>query len=134
MYYSFYIYVVLLPLNSWKVSVFRVFLVCIFLHSDWIRTRKTPNTDTFHAVTTVNYYPISGQSSHFIPPLKTHTEKEMKFFINDFFSKCDQILRKVWMWSHLLKKFLTENFIFCAVTYGDIVWGHIKWGYCPELG
>ena len=33
-----------------KVSVLGVFLVCIFPHSDWIRTRKTPNTDTFDAV------------------------------------------------------------------------------------
>ena len=43
------------------MSIFRIFLVCIFLHSDWIlrdtdqknkkiRTRKTSNTDTFHAV------------------------------------------------------------------------------------
>ena len=34
-----------------KVYIFGVFLVRIFPHSDWIRTRKTPNTDTFHAVT-----------------------------------------------------------------------------------
>ena len=33
-----------------------------------------------------------------------------------FFSKCDQIRRKLWICSHLLKKFLMENFIFCAVT------------------
>ena len=39
----------------------------------------------------------------------------MKFSIKDFFSKCDQILRKLRIWSHLLKKFLTENFIFSAV-------------------
>ena len=39
----------------------------------------------------------------------------MKFFIKDFFSKCGQILRKLRIWSHLLKKSLMENFIFCAV-------------------
>ena len=39
----------------------------------------------------------------------------MQFSINDFFSKCDQIRRKVRIWSHLLKKFLLENFTFCAV-------------------
>ena len=33
----------------------------------------------------------------------------------NFFSKCDQIHRKLKIWSHLLKKFLMENFIFCAV-------------------
>ena len=36
--------------TAWKVSVFGVFLVRIFPHVDWIRTTKTPNTDTFHAV------------------------------------------------------------------------------------
>ena len=25
-------------------------------------------------------------------------------FMKDFFSKCDQIPRKLWIWSHLLKK------------------------------
>ena len=39
----------------------------------------------------------------------------MKFFIQDFFSKCDQICWKLWIWSHLLKKALMENFIFSAV-------------------
>ena len=32
----------------------------------------------------------------------------------NFFSKCDQIRRKLRIWSHLLKKSLMENFIFCA--------------------
>ena len=40
---------------------------------------------------------------------------KMKFSINDFFSKCDQIPRKLGIWSHLLNKSLMENFIFCAV-------------------
>ena len=40
----------------------------------------------------------------------------MKFSVKDFFSKCDQISRKLWIWSHLLKKSLMENFIFlCSV-------------------
>ena len=42
----------------------------------------------------------------------------MKFSIRDFFSKCDQICRKLRIWSHLLKKSLTENFIFlCSGWY-----------------
>ena len=41
----------------------------------------------------------------------------MKFSIKDFFSKCDQICRKLRIWPHFLKKSLTENFIFCAVGY-----------------
>ena len=39
----------------------------------------------------------------------------MKFSIKNFFGKCEQIRSFVWTWSHLLKKSLIENFIFCAV-------------------
>ena len=39
----------------------------------------------------------------------------MKFSIKDFFSKFDQILSFLRIWSHLLKKSLMENFIFCVV-------------------
>ena len=39
----------------------------------------------------------------------------MKFSMKDFSSKCDQIRRKLRIWSHLLKKSLMENLIFCAV-------------------
>ena len=39
----------------------------------------------------------------------------MKFSINDFFNKCDQIRSFLWIWPRLLKKSLMENFIFCAV-------------------
>ena len=47
---------------------------------------------------------------------KRHTAQKIKFSIKDFFSKCDQIQRKLRIWSHLLKKALMENFIFCAVS------------------
>ena len=43
------------------------------------------------------------------------TAQKMKFFIKDFFSKCDQIRIFLWIWSYLPKKYLMENFIFCAV-------------------
>ena len=39
----------------------------------------------------------------------------MKFSIKNFFSKYDEIRRKLQIWSHLLKKSLMENFIFWAV-------------------
>ena len=39
----------------------------------------------------------------------------MKFSIKNFFSKCDQIRRKLRIRSHLVKKSLKENFILCAV-------------------
>ena len=44
-----------------------------------------------------------------------HTAQKMKFSMKNFFSKCDQIRRKLRIWSHLLKKSLMENFIFCTV-------------------
>ena len=45
------------------------------------------------------------------------TTRKIKFSIKDFFSKCDQIRWKLRIWSHLLKKYLIENFIFCAVKH-----------------
>ena len=43
------------------------------------------------------------------------TAQKMKFSIKNFFSKCDQISSFLRSCSHLLKKTLMENFIFCAV-------------------
>ena len=43
------------------------------------------------------------------------TVHKTKFSIKDFISKCNQIRSSLRIWSHLLKKFLMENFIFCAV-------------------
>ena len=43
----------------------------------------------------------------------------MKFSIADSFSKFDQIRSFMRIWSHLLKKSVMENFIFCAMTHSD---------------
>ena len=48
-----------------------------------------------------------------------HTAQKMKFSIKDFFSKCEQIRSFLRICSHLLKKSLMENFIFCAVTQNN---------------
>ena len=53
------------------------------------------------------------------------TAQKMKFSIEDFFSKCDEIRSFLRIWPHLLEKSLMENFIFCAVTFlrfFDIEW------------
>ena len=47
---SWYYLVIRSTYTAWKVSVFGVFLVRFFPHSDWIRTGKILNTDTFHEV------------------------------------------------------------------------------------
>ena len=43
------------------------------------------------------------------------TAQKMKFSTKDFFSNCDRIHSFFRIWSHLLKKSLKENFIFCGV-------------------
>ena len=44
-----------------------------------------------------------------------YTAQKIKISIKDLFSKCDQICSFLRIWSHILKKSLMENFIFCAV-------------------
>ena len=45
------------------------------------------------------------------------TAQKMKVSFNGLFSKYDQIHRKLRIWSHLLKKYLMENLIFCVVAF-----------------
>ena len=52
--------------------------------------------------------------------IKAFTRDKMKFSIKDFFSKCGQIRRKLLIWSHLQKKSLMENFIFCVVNLREM--------------
>ena len=49
------------------------------------------------------------------------TAQKMKFSIKDFFSKYDKIRDFLRIKSHLLKKSLMENFIFCAVSQVKLV-------------
>ena len=49
------------------------------------------------------------------------TAQKIKFSIKDFFSKCDQVRNFLRIWSHLLKKSLMENLIFCVVYWGKRV-------------
>ena len=58
----------------------------------------------------------NGKNSYFVTNNESSdTRQKMKFSIKYFFSKCDQIGSFLRIWSHLLKKSLIENFIFCAV-------------------
>ena len=59
-----------------------------------------------------------NSSEHIVFPVGvslSFTAQKLKFSIKDFFSKCDQIGSFQRIWSHLLKKSLMENFIFCTV-------------------
>ena len=62
------------------------------------------------------------------------TAQKMKFSIKYFLSKCDRIRSKLRIWSHLLKKSLMENFIFCAVYYWWVryVFPKVTLFYHPE--
>ena len=60
---------------------------------------------------------LTGTDTQNVSKLSTYTAQKMKFSIEDFFSKYDQIRSFLRIWSHLLKKYLMENFIFCAVIH-----------------
>ena len=51
----------------------------------------------------------------FSASLQFSTTQKMKFSNKGFFSKCDPIRSFLRIWSHLLKKSLMKNFIFCSV-------------------
>ena len=51
--------------------------------------------------------------------MKAPAAQKIKFSIK--VNKCDQIHRKLRIWSYLLKKSLTENFIFYAVALDRIL-------------
>ena len=87
------------------------------------RAKSIKNIERFRARTKTfedSYFPYSNLEETFTPQKIHH-----KFSINDFFSKCDQIRRKLRIWSHLLKKSLMENFIFCAVFMADKQSAHL---------
>ena len=66
-----------------------------------------------------SFLQICSQKLHFCVVIcwniLTSAAQKMMFSIKDFFSKCDQIRNFLRIWSHLPKKFLMKNFIFCAV-------------------
>ena len=48
---------------------------------------------------------------------KTEVFRKGYLSVKDIFSKCDQMNSFLRIWSHLLKKSLMENFIFCAIQH-----------------
>ena len=70
---------------------------------------------------------LASLNSFFLMQNITNTAQKMKFSIKDFFSKCNQIQSFLRIWSHLIKKSLMENFIFCAVKQIDGVAMGPRW-------
>ena len=66
--------------------------------------------------------------------ISSFTAQKMKFSIKEFFSKYDQIFIFLRIWSHLLKKSLMENFIFCAVIVEETLNEKmIKYSVCSNI-
>ena len=76
----------------------------------WYNIKLKKKIFRFH-VMQVKYVPTWGATDIVL----LITAQKMKFFIKNLFSKRDQIRSFLRIWSHLLKKSLMENFIFCAV-------------------
>ena len=55
--------------------------------------------------------------------------KKIKFSIKDFFSKCDQICNFLRIWSHLLRKSLMDNLIFCVMIFNK---NDTTYGFAPR--
>ena len=83
----------------------------------------------------VNGFTIFTNSLHhrFLAASLLDNAQKMKFTIKVFFSECDQIIKKLRIWSHLLKKFLMENFIFCTVTRQVVFCEKAKLIFSPKI-
>ena len=64
----------------------------------------------FVIVIIIIYTYFSRESFMSTTVISFHAAQKMKFSIKDFCSKCDQIRSFLLIWSHLLKKFLMEDF------------------------
>ena len=87
-------------INSWILSGF---LLTSFYLAEAICFLVRAVVQKYHEMSFIYNY------SHF------YTVQIIKFSIANFFSKYEQIYRKLWIWSYLLKKSLIENFNFCTV-------------------
>ena len=91
-----------------KKECFHIWLVfCSYVNQKWTSFSHIIGYNGLEIRTSISF--------DYVDITRAKTAQKMKFFIKYFFSKCDQIPRKLWIWSHLLKKSLMETFIFCAV-------------------
>ena len=87
-----------------ECDIFRILLKHVSDHS---------RNSTFSISVTV---PFRKMLKHLV-----HTAQKIKFSINDFFIKCDQTSRKLWIRSQLLEKFWIVNFIFRAPSKDETI-------------
>ena len=86
----------------------------VFFHQSFCRFNEYDRTFSWNDLTSFIHY-TTQQMTFSVKDLTSVTAQKIKFSFKDFFSKCDQIRRKLRIWSHLLKKSLMENIIFCAM-------------------
>ena len=96
------------------LSLFSLQLVNVFLRSLFKVIKEKCNSDN-RGPFPVIFPIISPGQPIWVQCCTSYTAQKMKFSIKDFFSKCDLVGSFLRIWSHLLKKFLMENIIFCAV-------------------
>ena len=77
---------------------------CICQHL-WKKTRSMKSWSCDH----------SSYFNNLLTPPNYTLQKNIKFSINDFFSKCGEIRRLWQIWPHLLKNFLMDKLFCCAV-------------------
>ena len=111
--------------SAWKISKYGVisgpYFPVFSLKIGKYKPEITSYLDTFHAVmlfsTVKNSVRKTADINYELDQLNLLFEclciaQKVKFSIKDFFSECDQIRRKTWIWSYLLKKSLMENSVF----------------------
>ena len=136
------------PDTAWKVSVFGVFLVRILPHLDWIcispysvqmrkiRTRRIPNTNTFHTVWKFQkilpqtHFSLT-ENSHFIfrnIQLKKHIHSFTLSLKTIFWKDCEfplKYLLLLWLSTYTQEKSLSYHHLvltYCWFSIGSSLW------------
>ena len=93
-----------------SLNLCQIHLLYFFLSSVFISMHGFIQAFWLHVITLYSFF-------NTIPWFDAvfNTAQKMKFFIKGFFSKCDQISSFLRIWSHLMKRSLIKNFIFCAM-------------------
>ena len=91
--------------TAWKVSIFGVFMVRIFPHLEWIRTRKTQNMDTFHTVLIPRFCQWMEIISLSFPSIMITT-----YLVTLRLSSWIQLLNTWYQWKCFYKSFVLKRF------------------------
>ena len=81
----------------------------------------------------IKQFIITSVYQWYFSKIITFNAQKMKFSIKDFFGKRDQIRIFLRIWSHLMKKSLMENFIFCTVLMSKLTTRNLTDGEISDL-